>query len=67
MRGEVAQMTEFGSAIAKHDLPLLYKVLFKVGSPTFIVNGRQIVGAQRFQVFQKAVQDALADGAGKQP
>jgi protein-disulfide isomerase len=37
------------------------------GTPTFIVNGRQIVGAQRFRVFQKAVQDALADGAGKQP
>ena len=30
------------------------------GTPTFFVNGRQIVGAQRIQVFQKAVQDALA-------
>ena len=37
------------------------------GTPTFFVNGRQLVGAQRSQVFQKAVQDALADGAGKQP
>ena len=37
------------------------------GTPTFFVNGRRIVGAQRLQVFQKAVQDALADGAGKQP
>ena len=35
------------------------------GTPTFFVNGRQIAGVQRFQVFQKAVQDALADGAGK--
>ena len=37
------------------------------GTPTFFVNGRRLVGAQPFQVFQKAVQDALADGAGKQP
>jgi hypothetical protein len=37
MRGEIGQMVEFGSAIAKHDLPLLYKVLFKVGSPAFVV------------------------------
>ena len=37
------------------------------GTPTFFVNGRQLVGAQPLQVFQKAVQDALADGAGKQP
>src|SRR5436305_13166161 len=28
MRGDLGAMTEFGSAIAKHDLPLLYKVLF---------------------------------------
>jgi protein-disulfide isomerase len=37
------------------------------GTPTFFVNGRRLVGAQRLQIFQKAVQDALADGAGKQP
>ena len=37
MGGELTLMTEFGSAIAKHDLPLLYKVLFKVGSPAFVV------------------------------
>ena len=37
------------------------------GTPTFFVNGRRLVGAQRLKVFQKAVQDALADGAGKQP
>jgi hypothetical protein len=37
MRGEIGRMTEFGSAIAKHDLPLLYKMLFKVGSPAFVV------------------------------
>jgi protein-disulfide isomerase len=37
------------------------------GTPTFFVNGRRLVGAQRLQAFQKAVQDALADAAGKQP
>ena len=36
------------------------------GTPTFFVNGRRLVGVQPFQVFQKAVQDALADGPGKQ-
>src|SRR5262245_12593769 len=30
MGGEIERMTDFGSAIAKHDLPLLYKVMFKV-------------------------------------
>jgi predicted DsbA family dithiol-disulfide isomerase len=37
------------------------------GTPTFFVNGRRLVGAQPLQVFQKAVQDALADGAEKRP
>src|SRR4051812_10462894 len=46
MRGEIGRMTEFGSAIAKHDLPMLYKVLFKVGSPTFIVKRLNIVAKQ---------------------
>jgi len=46
MRGEIERMTDFGSAIAKHDLPLLYKVLFKVGSPTFIVKRLNIVAKQ---------------------
>jgi len=46
MGGEIGRMTEFGSAIAKHDLPLLYKVLFKVGSPSFIVKRLNIVAKQ---------------------
>ena len=46
MRGEIGRMTEFGSAIAKHDLPLLYKVLFKVGSPSFIIKRLNIVAKQ---------------------
>src|SRR5438445_2002585 len=46
MGGEITHMFEFGSAIAKHDLPMLYKVLFKVGSPTFIVKRLNIVAKQ---------------------
>lgn len=46
MGGDVTKMIEFGSAIAKHDLPLLYKVLFKVGSPAFIVKRLNIVAKQ---------------------
>jgi hypothetical protein len=46
MAGDVERMVEFGSAIAKHDLPMLYKVLFKVGSPTFIVKRLNIVCKQ---------------------
>jgi hypothetical protein len=46
MRGEIGRMKEFGSAIAKHDLPLLYKVLFKVGSPAFIVKRLNMVAKQ---------------------
>ena len=46
MAGELGRMREFGSAIAKHDLPLLYKVLFKVGSPSFIIKRLNIVAKQ---------------------
>lgn len=46
MQGELSRMFEFGSAIAKHDLPTLYKVLFKLGSPTFIVKRLNIVARQ---------------------
>lgn len=46
MHGELGRMREFGSAIAKHDLPLLYKVLFKIGSPAFIVKRLNIVCKQ---------------------
>lgn len=37
------------------------------GTPTFFVNGRRLVGAQPIQTFRAAVQDALAQAAGKQP
>jgi hypothetical protein len=46
MHGELSRMFEFGVAVAKHDLPTLYKVLFKLGSPAFIVKRLNIVARQ---------------------
>ena len=37
------------------------------GTPTFIVNGKRLVGAQPFEVFRDAIQQALNDGGGKKP
>jgi hypothetical protein len=70
MRGEVGRMTEFGSAIAKHDLPLLYKVLFKVGSPAFIVKRLNIVAKQYIRESTISVQmaddsDAIVTQGGR--
>ena len=60
MGGDIGQMREFGSAIAKHDLPLLYKVLFKVGSPAFIVKRLNIVGKQYIRESDDRAGDAAA-------
>lgn len=38
MDGEVSRMKEFGAAIATYDLPLSYRILFKVGTPGFVVS-----------------------------
>lgn len=37
MRGDPFRMKDFGATIARYDLPTIYKVLFKVGSPAFVV------------------------------
>jgi protein-disulfide isomerase len=37
------------------------------GTPTFFINGRRLVGAQPFEVFQAAIQQALNDTGGKRP
>jgi len=62
MRGEIGRMTEFGSAIAKHDLPLLYKVLFKVGSPSFIIKRLNIVAKQ---YIRESIISSVVDGDGE--
>jgi hypothetical protein len=61
MRGELVQMTEFGSAIAKHDLPLLYKVLFKVGSPAFVVK-RLNIAAKTYIRESTITPEIVGDG-----
>jgi hypothetical protein len=37
MHGDLGRMKHFGGEIAKHDLPTIYKVLFKVGTPRFLM------------------------------
>jgi hypothetical protein len=37
MAGHVPLMKEFGATIARYDLPTIYRVLFKVGTPAFII------------------------------
>lgn len=37
MEGDVSQMRPFGSAIARADLPVLYRVFFHVGAPWMVV------------------------------
>jgi hypothetical protein len=62
MGGNLDGAYEFGSAIAKHDLPLLYKVLFRVGSPAFIVKRLNIVARQYIRDSVVAVH---LEGAGR--
>jgi hypothetical protein len=37
MRGDVTRMKAFGSEIARYDLSTLYKMLFRFGTPAFVV------------------------------
>jgi hypothetical protein len=37
MGGDLSHMKRFGSTIARYDLPTLYKMLFKLGTPSFVV------------------------------
>jgi hypothetical protein len=37
MGGDLTLMKRFGATIARYDLPTLYKVLFKIGTPAFLV------------------------------
>jgi hypothetical protein len=45
MKGNMSRMREFGGAIAKHDLPTLYRVLFKLGTPRFLMKRVGVVAA----------------------
>ena len=37
------------------------------GTPTFLINGQMLVGARPFQVFQAAIEEALANAATQNP
>jgi hypothetical protein len=43
MGGDLSQMKHFGSTIARYDLSTIYKVLLKVGSPSFVLKRVNIV------------------------
>jgi hypothetical protein len=45
MRADMTRMKDFGSTIARYDLPTLYKVLFKLGSPSFLLKRIGVVYA----------------------
>lgn len=45
MEGDVALMKAFGSEIARYDLPTLYKMLFRFGTPGFVVKRLNIAYA----------------------
>ena len=45
MGGDVTQMKGFGSEIARYDLPTLYKMLFRLGTPAFVVKRLNIAYA----------------------
>ncbi len=49
MKGDSLKMKHFGGEIAKHDLPTLYKILFKVGSPAFVMRRMNIAATQYIQ------------------
>ena len=37
MRGDVSHMKQLGLTIARYDLPTLYKMFFKLGTPSFVL------------------------------
>jgi hypothetical protein len=45
MQGDVSRMKAFGSEIARYDLPTLYKMLFRFGTPSFVVKRLNIAYA----------------------
>jgi uncharacterized protein (TIGR02265 family) len=45
MAGDATQMKAFGSEIARYDLPTVYRMLFRFGTPTFVVKRMNIAYA----------------------
>lgn len=70
MKGDVAQVKRFGSAVARYDLPTLYKVLFKIGTPAFLIKRVGTVystyvkgGKMTAEVSGKTARVTLTEGA----
>ncbi len=49
MKGDVREMKHFGSTIARYDLPTVYKMLFKFGTPAFVIKRVSIPYGQYFK------------------
>jgi predicted hydrocarbon binding protein len=71
MGGDVTEMKAFGATVARYDLPTLYKMLFKLGTPSFLVKRVGVVyrtyvrgGAMEPQeVTPRSAGVALTEGA----
>lgn len=62
MNGRVERMYDLGNAIARYDLSTIYKVLFKLGSPAFIIKRIGIVYGQYLRPG-RAVSESSSPGA----
>ncbi len=49
MGGKPARMKHFGATIARYDLPTLYKMLFKLGTPSFLIKRVGVVYGMYFR------------------
>ncbi len=49
MRGRIEEMRDFGEFISHHDLNLLYRMFFKVGTPGFLLGRSRIIWGQYFR------------------
>lgn len=55
MGGNVAATQHFGAEIAKHDLPLTYRILFKIGTPGFVLRNAR-------RAWSTYVKEGVVDG-----
>jgi hypothetical protein len=46
MQGQIPRMKDFGGRIARYDLPVVYRVFFRVGTPGFVIGRLGLVYSQ---------------------
>lgn len=70
MDGQVARMRDFGNLIARYDLPALYKVFFKLGTPGFVLGRAGLIygqylrrGRMRAETTQRSAVVTLTEAA----